>query len=110
MPDGDAQAAIPVMRCGAIAREVLADAGETRVIAVFDRSFYLACPRGIVCIGTAGIGAGHGKENFVFQIRVFPVGQHRLEPGCVTLLLPGIAAIGLHEVDIGKKLLVVVGA
>lgn len=58
MPDGDAQAAIPVMRCGAIAREVLADVGETRVIAVFDRSFYLACPRGIVCIGTAGIGAG----------------------------------------------------
>lgn len=58
MPDGDAPAAIPVLRCGAIAREILADAGETRVLAVFERSFYLACPRGIVCIGTADIGAG----------------------------------------------------
>ena len=58
MPEGAAPAAIPLVRCGVIAREVLADAGQTRVIAVFERSFYLACPRGIVCIGTAGIGAG----------------------------------------------------
>lgn len=58
MPDAGPRAAIPLVRCGAIAREVLADAGETRVIASFERSFYLACPRGIVCIGTPGIGAG----------------------------------------------------
>lgn len=44
-------------RCGPIAHEVLAEDGELRVLAVFERSFYLACPRGIVCVGS-GIGAG----------------------------------------------------
>lgn len=58
MPDGTARAALPILRCGAIAREVLAHAGETRVIALFERCFYLACPSGIVCIGTPDIGAG----------------------------------------------------
>lgn len=58
MADGTARAALPILRCGAIAREVLAHDGETRVIARFDRCFYLACPSGIVCIGTPGIGAG----------------------------------------------------
>lgn len=44
--------------CGAIAREVLAEAGEVRVIAAFERSVYVACPHGIVCLGMPGIGAG----------------------------------------------------
>lgn len=47
-----------IERCGAIAREILADDGEMEVIALFARSFYVACPRGIVCIGTPEIGAG----------------------------------------------------
>lgn len=45
------------IRCGPIAQEILGEDGEIVVIAVFDRSFYLACPRGIVCIGS-DIGAG----------------------------------------------------
>jgi hypothetical protein len=57
MPDRRARAALPLARCGAIAREILADDGESEVIAVFERSFYLACPRGLVCIGIE-IGAG----------------------------------------------------
>lgn len=44
-------------RCGAIAHEVLGDDGDLRVIAVFERSIYVAAPRGIVCIGAA-IGEG----------------------------------------------------
>jgi Protein of unknown function (DUF2877) len=58
MVDGNARATLPIVRCGAIARDVLSHAGETRVIALFERCFYLACPSGIVCIGTPGIGAG----------------------------------------------------
>lgn len=58
MSSGDARAALAIVCCGAIAREVLAQVGETRVIALFERCFYLACPSGIVCIGTLAIGAG----------------------------------------------------
>ena len=58
MADAPARMPFPILRWGAIARDVLSHAGETRVIAVFDRCFYLACPTGIVCIGTPGIGAG----------------------------------------------------
>jgi hypothetical protein len=49
---------LAVSRIGAIAREALAQDGDIEVIAVFERSFYLACPHGIVCIGAPGIGAG----------------------------------------------------
>lgn len=49
---------IALDRCGAIAREVLAEAGDVRVIAAFERSVYVACPHGIVCLGMQGIGAG----------------------------------------------------
>ncbi len=47
-----------VSRCGPIAHEVLSEDGELYVLAVFEQSFYLACPRGIVCVGTGEIGAG----------------------------------------------------
>lgn len=46
-----------VTRVGAIAREILNVDGPCEVIAVFERSFYLACPAGIVCVGR-DIGAG----------------------------------------------------
>jgi len=51
-------ARLRVVRCGPIAHEVLAEDGELYVLAVFERSFYLACPRGLVCVGTDEIGAG----------------------------------------------------
>lgn len=54
----DRRRATPIGRCGVIAREILRDEGETRVVAAFARCCYLACPRGIVCIGEPSIGAG----------------------------------------------------
>lgn len=56
---GKADAArLKVVRCGPIAHEILAEDGDLYVLAVFERSFYLACPRGLVCVGTDDIGAG----------------------------------------------------
>jgi hypothetical protein len=49
---------LTIARCGAIAREVLSDDGEVRVLAVFERTFYLACPHGIVCVGPPDLIAG----------------------------------------------------
>ena len=49
---------LTIARCGAIAREVLGDDGEVRVLAVFERTFYLACPHGIVCVGPPDLVAG----------------------------------------------------
>lgn len=49
---------LTIVRCGAIAREVLGDDGEVRVLAVFERTFYLACPHGIVCVGPPDLIAG----------------------------------------------------
>ena len=49
---------LTIARCGAIAREVLAEDGEVRVLAVFERTFYLACPHGIVCVGPPDLVAG----------------------------------------------------
>ncbi len=48
---------LAVVRCGPIAHEVLSEDVDLFVLAVFERSFYLGCPRGLVCVGT-GIGAG----------------------------------------------------
>lgn len=48
---------VQIARIGAIAREILSVDGPCEVIAVFDRSFYLACPVGIVCVGR-DIGSG----------------------------------------------------
>jgi len=47
-----------IARCGAIAREVLGEDGEVRVLAVFEHTFYLACPHGIVCVGPPDLVAG----------------------------------------------------
>jgi hypothetical protein len=58
MSDGVPRLMTPVIRAGAIAREVLTEEGEVRVVAAFERTVYLACPRGIVCLGMAGLGAG----------------------------------------------------
>lgn len=49
---------VRVTRYGAIAAEMLSIDGECEVVAAFERSCYVACPRGIVCIGTSAIGAG----------------------------------------------------
>lgn len=49
---------LAVSRCGPIAHEVLSEDGDLFVIGVYDRAFHLACPRGIVCVGTEEIGAG----------------------------------------------------
>jgi len=51
-------ARLKVTRCGPIANEILAEDGDLYVLAVFEHSFYLACPRGIVCVGGGEIGAG----------------------------------------------------
>ncbi|MEZ5854334.1 MAG: DUF2877 domain-containing protein [Hyphomicrobiaceae bacterium] len=56
--DGQRQARLAIATCGAIAREIMADPGELRVIAAFDHACYLACPRGIVCIGGEDIAKG----------------------------------------------------
>ncbi len=45
-------------RIGAIANEIIGDDGETQVLSVFERSLYVHCPRGIVCIGVDTLGAG----------------------------------------------------
>lgn len=43
---------------GAIAAELLDEGGEVEVVAAFERSAYLLCPRGLVCIGVPAIGRG----------------------------------------------------
>lgn len=43
---------------GPIAAEVLRHASELDLLAVFERSFYLMAPQGIVCIGLRDLGAG----------------------------------------------------
>ncbi|MFV0298399.1 MAG: DUF2877 domain-containing protein [Hyphomicrobiaceae bacterium] len=52
---------LEIIRAGAIAREVLADPGECQVLATFRDRTFVACPRGIVCLGGAGLT--HGPIN-----------------------------------------------
>jgi hypothetical protein len=49
---------IPVVVLGSAARQVLAEAGEGRAIAVFGRAFYLEGPGGLICLGPVSLGAG----------------------------------------------------
>jgi hypothetical protein len=57
MRDSEPRSRVRIARAGAIARECLGIDGKTEIIAVFERSFYVACPHGIVCVGR-DIGAG----------------------------------------------------
>ena len=50
--------AIPVVTVGSAARRVLADPGEGRVLAVFERAFYLEGRGGLICLGPVSLGAG----------------------------------------------------
>ena len=50
--------AIPVVALGSAARRVLADPGEGRVLAVFERAFYLEGRGGLICLGPVTLGAG----------------------------------------------------
>ena len=50
--------AIPVVVLGSAARRVLADPGEGRVLAVFERAFYLEGRGGLICLGPVSLGAG----------------------------------------------------
>lgn len=85
---GKADAArLKVVRCGPIAHEILAEDGDLYVLAVFDRSFYLACPRGIVCVGTDEIGAGPINVEIaepaggIVSLRLTPDIEGRIEHG-----------------------------
>ena len=55
---------------GPIAAEILEPAGELDVIAVFERSAYVMCAGGLVCIGEPSIAAG--PINVVIARRVPP--------------------------------------
>lgn len=51
--------AMPVVsRVGPVAAEIFSIAGDAEVAAVFERCFYLAAPRGFICVGVAEIGDG----------------------------------------------------
>lgn len=54
----DNKPAFEAASIGAIAAELLDAGGEVEVLAAFDRSAYLMCPRGLVCIGVPAIGRG----------------------------------------------------
>jgi hypothetical protein len=45
-------------RIGSFAADIVASGGEADVIAVFERSFYLLCPKGIVAICLEDLGCG----------------------------------------------------
>ncbi len=51
-------APLQAIRIGPIAAEVLAVDGDVEVAAVFERCFYVAAPRGFVCIGVEALGDG----------------------------------------------------
>lgn len=85
---GKADAArLKVVRCGPIAHEILSDDGDLYVLAIFERSFYLACPRGIVCVGTDEIGAGPINVEIaeppggIAALRLTPDVEGRIEHG-----------------------------
>jgi hypothetical protein len=63
---------------GPIAAEILEPSGEADVVAVFERSAYVMCAGGLVCIGESSIGAG--PINVVIARRVpsepTPFGLH----------------------------------
>jgi hypothetical protein len=50
--------AIPAVVVGSAARRVLADPGEGRVFAVFERALYLEGRGGLICLGSISLGAG----------------------------------------------------
>ena len=88
---------IKAERCGPIAREILDDEGEVRVLAAFDRCIYLACPHGIVCIGS-GIGGGPINVELlstsVIDWLAFGIG-----PGVEGALRHGRADVGSLKLD-----------
>jgi len=58
MMRGRTMAAAEIQRLGPRAALTMSVDAEGRVAAVFDRSFYLALPRGWVCVGDPGLGDG----------------------------------------------------
>ncbi len=60
---------IRAQRCRAIAHEVLHRHGKVDVLATFKRCMYLACPDGIVCVGS-GIGSGPINLELPLQSRI----------------------------------------
>ena len=50
--------AIPVVALGSAARRVLAERGEGRVLAAFERAFYLQGQGGLICLGPVSMAAG----------------------------------------------------
>lgn len=74
------QPSLSASSIGAIAAELLDEGGEVEVIAAFDRSAYLMCSRGLVCVGLPSIGRG--------PINVLVSDQSQW---------PGGRAFGLHE-------------
>ena len=59
--------AVDTLRIGPVAADILQHDGEAEVAAVFERSIYVAAPRGYVCIGTETIG--DGPINVLVQAR-----------------------------------------
>ena len=50
--------AIPVVVLGSAARRVLAEGGEGKILAVFERAFYLEGRGGLICLGPVSLGPG----------------------------------------------------
>lgn len=84
---------------GAIAAELLDEGGEVEVIAAFDRSAYLLCPRGIVCVGLPSIGRG--------PINVLVSDQSQWPSGRAFGLHEGIKGVsGRRQLSIGPDLVI----
>jgi hypothetical protein len=50
--------AIHVIALGSAAKRVVAEPGEGKVLAVFERAFYLKARGGLICLGPVSLGAG----------------------------------------------------
>lgn len=51
-------AVLPALSIGSFAHDIVAGGGDATVIAVFDRSFYMLCPKGIVAVCDEILGRG----------------------------------------------------
>lgn len=84
---------------GAIAAELLDAGGEIEVLAAFERSVYLLCQHGIVCIGVPAIGRG--------PINVLVPDKGQWSGGRAFGLHEGIKGVaGRRQLSIGPDLLI----
>lgn len=93
------QPSLTASSIGAIAAELLDEGGEVEVVAAFDRSAYLLCPRGLVCIGVPSIGRG--------PINVLVSDQSQWPDGRAFGLHEGVKGVaGRRQLSIGPDLVI----